>query len=337
MSPVQLASKRNRESQPTENGLPRSGRNPAGAFALRHRESARVLALVLLIAVGAAIRPGYLTEHSMVSVLLPAAPLAALATAEAFVMIRGKFVDLSVGVTASAAAVLAVSVSPHGTIPAVLAALAVGATIGLANGIGVGVFRGNPIIVTLGMSSVVGAITLAASGGSSSTLSPGMLNNFGTASLAGIPEVVLAVALILIVTAWWFAVSRWGRMMRLAGDSELGFRVSGGRPVAGTIVAFVLAGLFSAVAGILLASYVQTLDFTIAANDTLPAIAGAVIGGVSLFGGEGSPWRAGFGAVLFGFLTSVLLLAGLSPYQEEIVEGVLVVTIVYLTEKLLGR
>ncbi|WP_249019157.1 ABC transporter permease [Conexibacter sp. S30A1] len=271
------------------------------------------------------------------SVLLPAAPLAALATAEAFVMIRGKFVDLSVGVTASAAAVLAVSVSPHGTIPAVLAALAVGATIGLANGIGVGVFRGNPIIVTLGMSSVVGAITLAASGGSSSTLSPGMLNNFGTASLAGIPEVVLAVALILIVTAWWFAVSRWGRMMRLAGDSELGFRVSGGRPVAGTIVAFVLAGLFSAVAGILLASYVQTLDFTIAANDTLPAIAGAVIGGVSLFGGEGSPWRAGFGAVLFGFLTSVLLLAGLSPYQEEIVEGVLVVTIVYLTEKLLGR
>lgn len=305
-------------------------------FAVRHRESLRVVALVVLIAIGTVIRPGYLTEHSLMSVLLPAAPMAALATAEAFVMIRGKLVDLSVGVTASAAAVLVVALSQDGTILAVAIALAAGMAVGLVNGIGVGLLRGNPIIVTLGMSSLVGAITLGATGGASHTLSPGLLNNFGNGSLLGVPDAVILIAAVLGGASWWFAVSRWGRLLRLGGDNEAGLEVSGRQPMIGTVGAFVLSGLFSALAGIVLASYVQTLDFTVAANDALPAISGAVIGGVSLFGGEGQPWRAGFGAVLFGFLTSVLLLAGLSPYQEEIVEGVIVVAVVYVTERLLA-
>jgi ribose/xylose/arabinose/galactoside ABC-type transport system permease subunit len=310
-------------------------RRPVAGILVGHQELVRVAALAILIAIGTILRPSFISEHSVMSVLLPAAPLACLATAEAFVMIRGKLVDLSVGATASACALVAVSLSSHGVLLAIVVPLLLGAVIGAINGVGVGVFRGNPIIITLGMGSVVGAVALGRSGGNSETLHSGLLESFGGGSVAGVPDPVIAVALILVATSVLFTTGRWGRLLRLGGDSEEAFASSGRQPVTGTILAFVLAGVFSALGGVVLASYVGTLDFSVASNETLPAVAGAVIGGVSLFGGEGSPWQAGFGAVLLGFLTSVLLVAGLSPYQEEIVEGVLVVAIVYVTERLL--
>lgn len=297
----------------------------------------RILILGALVLVGAAVRPAFASLHSIDSILLSVAPLAAMATGEAFVMIRGKLVDMSAGVVASICAVTTVVLSPHGTAVAVAAGLGLGVLIGAVSGTAVGVFRGNPIIVTLGMSSIVGAIDLGFTGGKTETLSSGLLARMGSATLGSIPMPVVVCVVVIAVTSVWFARSRVARVLKLSGDSESAIVHSAQGTVWSTVLAFALMGLFSAFGGVLLASYVGNLDFSVAASSTLPAIAGAVIGGVSLFGGEGTVWQAAIGSVILGFLTSVLLVLGFSPYQEEIVEGLLVVLVVFGSDRLSAR
>ena len=164
------------------------------AAATRRGPTLRFVALAVLLAAGAVVRPSFLAEHSLMSVLLAVAPVAALSTGEAFVMIRGKFCDLSVGATASAAAVVAIWLSPHGAVVALLGALAVGLAVGLVNGFAVAVLNGNAIIVTLGMASVVSAIDLGVSGGRNLSVSNGQLSNIGSSSVAGVPLPVIITA-----------------------------------------------------------------------------------------------------------------------------------------------
>jgi ribose/xylose/arabinose/galactoside ABC-type transport system permease subunit len=268
------------------------------------------------------------------SVLLAVAPVAALSTAEAFVMIRGKFCDLSVGATASAAAVVAVWLSPHGALISLLGALCVGLAVGLVNGFAVGVLNGNAIIVTLGMASVVSALDLGISGGRNLSVSNGSLSKIGSSLVAGVPLPVIITVVVVVVASIWFSRARWGRQLVLAGDNERAALIAGVSVRRSTVFVFVLCGCFSAFGGYILATYVGNLNFTVEASAALPAIAGTVLGGISLFGGAGQPWHALLGAVLLGYFNTVLLVLGLSPYQEEIVEGLLVIAVVYLTERI---
>lgn len=304
------------------------------AAATRRGPTLRFVALAVLLAAGAVVRPSFLAEHSLMSVLLAVAPVAALSTGEAFVMIRGKFCDLSVGATASAAAVVAIWLSPHGAVVALLGALAVGLAVGLVNGFAVAVLNGNAIIVTLGMASVVSAIDLGVSGGRNLSVSNGQLSNIGSSSVAGVPLPVIITAVVVVTASIWFSRAQWGRHLALAGDNERAALIAGVSVRRSTMFAFVLCACFSAFGGYILATYVGNLNFAVEASAALPAIAGTVLGGISLFGGAGLPWYALLGAVLLGYFDNVLLVLGLSPYQEEIVEGLLVIGVVYLTERI---
>ena len=303
--------------------------------ALRHPGLLRIVILLIVVLLGAFERTRFLSESSLVSVLLASSAIALLATGESFVMIRGKFVDLSVGATASAGAVVAALLADRGLLITVVGVVGVGVVIGLVNGTAIAMFQGNSIIVTLGLASVIGAVSLGGTGGKSLTIPQGTLSRLGATSLGGIPVPIIFTFLLIVITSIYFSHSRWGRSLALSGDNELAVRNSGQRIVSSTFVAFILCGVFSALGGLVLASYVGTLDFSIGASLALPAIGGAVIGGVSLFGGQGLPWQAGIGALILGFIESLLLVFGFSTYQEEIIEGLLIIGIVFATERLL--
>ncbi len=108
-----------------------------------------VLLVLLLIACEIA-QPGYLSGEQAGTILRLAAPLAILAAGQTLVMLTGG-IDLSIGFTATAAAYIMAGQSSRGTVVAILIALGVGLLIGTLNGIGVGIFRVQPLIMTLGM------------------------------------------------------------------------------------------------------------------------------------------------------------------------------------------
>ena len=282
-------------------------------------------------------RPSFLAEHSLMSVLLAVAPVAASSTGEAFVMIRGKFCDLSVGATASAAAVVANPGFRHMEQSSLSWArcLLLAWPWASRNGFAVSVLNGNAIIVTLRDGLCVSAIIWESSGGRNLSVSSGQLSNIGSDLVAGVPLPVIITAVVVVTASIWFSHAQWGRHLALAGDNERAACIAGVSVRRSAILAFVLCACFSAFGGYILATYVGNLNFTVEASAALPAIAGTVLGGISLFGGAGSPWYALLGAVLLGYFDNVLLVLGLSLYQkEEIVEGLLVIGVVYLTERI---
>ena len=113
---------------------------------------AAVLALLVLIT--GAIQPKYLSVSGLRSTLLQAAPLGILAVAQTILMLTGG-IDLSVTMIATGAAYVAANQSPHGAAIAIVLGIVVGLLAGSANGVGVAVFRVNPLIMTLAMSGIL--------------------------------------------------------------------------------------------------------------------------------------------------------------------------------------
>jgi len=143
---------------------------PTGVSARARRALADYPALVLIAILVALIAgtnvasPGFVTPDQLSTTLLYAAPLGVLAAGQTLVLLTGG-IDLSVAGTATAAAYLMAGLGGLGTGTAVALALLLGLVIGVVNGIGVGVFGVQPLIMTLGMAGVItGALALAALG-----------------------------------------------------------------------------------------------------------------------------------------------------------------------------
>ena len=144
-----------------ESGQRDSGNSPSAGFDARLRtlvaENPTVVLfidLVLLILITGIVQPNYLSAGGLRTTLLQAAPLGILAAAQTILMLSGG-IDLSLTMIATASAYVAANQSPQGAGIAIMLGLIVGLVIGTANGIGVALFRVNPLIMTLAMSSIV--------------------------------------------------------------------------------------------------------------------------------------------------------------------------------------
>ncbi len=110
--------------------------------------------LVLLVLLTGAIEPNYLSVNGARNTLLQAAPLGILAGAQTILMLTGG-IDLSIAMIATASAYVAANQSPNGAAVAILMGLMVGLVVGSANGVGVALFRVNPLNMTLAMSGII--------------------------------------------------------------------------------------------------------------------------------------------------------------------------------------
>ncbi len=143
------------EIQPVDQTLP--GAPPPGRLARTLAEKPLLVlsaSLVVLILVTGLIQPSYLSFSGMRNTLLLAAPLAIMAAGQTVLLLTGG-IDLSVAMVATGAAYVAGNQSPNGAAIAIVLGLMVGVLAGFVNGIGVGVFRVNPLIMTLAMSAIL--------------------------------------------------------------------------------------------------------------------------------------------------------------------------------------
>jgi len=290
-----------------------------------------LIGLVLILQI---LRPGIVNERWIANTVKFAIPLAILAGCQTMTMLTGG-IDLSVGTVATMSAfIMATQVVNHDPAIAILIAMVPAVLIGLANGIGVGIFRVHPLIMTLGTSLIgTGCLlvyqrTVIASGAKI----PVGLAWLGTGVTYGFPNALLLfipVAAFIIFTLRW---TGFGRLLYAVGDNEKATRLSGVLYWQVITALYVISGLLAGITGLLYIGLIKSPSLSLAEPLVLPSVAAAVIGGTSIFGGRGGYTGTIIGALILTVLTTLLTILQMPEGARRILFGaiVLLVTAAYL-------
>jgi ribose transport system permease protein len=288
--------------------------------------------LIVLIAACTIVKSSYLSGNQAGAILRYAAPLAIMAGGQTLVMLTAG-IDLSVGATATAAAYVMAGQASHGTVSAILYGLAVGLVVGVVNGVGVGVFKVQPLIMTLGIAGVItGLLTVrAAVNRTAGQDVPPFVRKVGGESLVGfVPNSLLlwiAVSAILLLV---LRRSGYGRMLYAYGDNPMAMRLAGLRAWQLLIATYALCGVLAAIAGMLLAGLLNAADLGLADSFLLPSVAAVVLGGTSLFGGVGTYSGTIMGALILTVLDSLLTLVNADDSVRQILYGMIILALAAL-------
>jgi ribose transport system permease protein len=286
--------------------------------------------LVLLVAACTIVKSSYFSTGQAGAILRYAAPLAIMAGGQTLAMLtRG--IDLSMSATATAAAYIMASNSSSGTAQAIGLALLVGLAVGLINGVGIGIFQVQPLIMTLGMAGIVtGLLTVrAAENRTGGTDVPTFVRKIGGESLFSfVPNSLIVWIVVSVVLILALRRSGYGRMLYAYGNNPAAMRLAGMRAWQLLTGTYVICGLLAAIAGIVLAGLINAADLGLADSFLLPSVAAAVIGGTSIFGGVGTYSGTIMGALILTVLDSFLTLLNADDAIRQILYGLIILLLV---------
>ncbi len=297
--------------------------------AWRARELGIVLALAALVVVTALVNPRFLSPQSLRDLALGAAVLVVLAVGQAVVVIT-RNIDLSVGsvlgLSAFAAGSLLQAVPELPVVVALLVGIAVGAACGLVNGGLVQLGSVPSLVVTLGTLYVFRGIAYLWAGGQQINADelPGAFLDFGTATIVGIPWLIVVAAVVVGVAGWFLRGHRAGRELYAIGSEPDAARLAGIAVGRRTLAAFVASGALAGLAGVLFAARFGTVDAAAGTGYELNVVAAVVVGGVAVFGGSGTVWGAAIGAVLLTTIGSALPVLGIDQFWQQAIVGALI-------------
>ncbi|HJQ96325.1 MAG TPA: ABC transporter permease [Acidimicrobiia bacterium] len=310
-----------------------TGRPTVGVWVAEHPQWVLGSVLIVLVIVTGIIEPRYLTFSGLRNTVLLAAPLGIMAGAQTILMLtRG--IDLSVGMIATAAAYVAANQTPSGAAVAITAGLAVGLVAGALNGVGVGLFRVNPLIMTLAMSAILLGLFTALSFTvlQGSTRVGRLISTLGGGSFFGnrVPYNALVWAGVSVLIIFGLRRTGLGRLLYAIGDNPTAVRLAGVRLWQVHLAAYAIAGVLAALAGILLAGRTGAVDLQLGVNFVLPSVAAAVIGGTSIFGGIGTYSGTIFGALILGVLATMMTFVDAGQAVQQIVYGSILLGLAWL-------
>lgn len=293
-----------------------------------------IILLILLVVVLQIMRPGIVNERWVANTVKFAIPLAILAGCQTMTMLTGG-IDLSVGTVATMSAfIVATQAVNLGPAAAIAVALLPAIVIGLVNGIGVGVFRVHPLIMTLGTSLIgTGCLqvyqrTVTASGGNI----PSGLTWLGTGLTYGFPNALLLFVPVAALIVFVLSRSGFGRLLYAVGDNEKAARLSGVHYWKVITALYVASSVLAGIAGLLYIGLIKAPSLSLAEPLVLPSVAAAVIGGTSIFGGRGGYTGTIVGALILTVLTTLLTILQMPEGARRMLFGliVLLVTAAYL-------
>jgi ribose transport system permease protein len=259
-----------------------------------------------------------------------AVPLAILAGCQTIAMLTGG-IDLSVGAIASASGfVVATLVGTMGLPAAILIVLVAAGIAGLVNGIGVGVFKVHPLIMTLGMSLVVLGLANVWQVQRIQT-GAGVPPEFRTLGsnlfLTVIPYSLIVFVPVALLILLGLRRTGYGRLLYAIGDNPIAARLSGARAWQVLIVLYVISAVLAGIAGFLIAGLTNVASVTLADSYVLPSVAAAVIGGTSILGGRGGFGGTIVGALILTVITSLLSSLGYPEAVRQILFGAIIVAV----------
>jgi len=288
------------------------------------RQSGLAWALLVLCVIGAFSAPAFLQSGNLINVGREAALIGIVGIGLTFVILTAG-IDLSVGSIVGVVAVVSGELLKSGTsIPLVLlAGAALGAAIGAINGLGI--VRGHvpAFVMTLATLTACRGIAMSVSQGQPVTLGSAAEDFMwlGNGDLLGVPNPVWVFVALLALAAVILRHSPYGRYLYAVGDNPEAARLAGINTSLILFSVYVVSGVLAAITALTYVSRLTTGDPGLGAGLELQAITIVVIGGTSLFGGEGGVSGTLLGAVFIATLANLLNLLGVSPFTQQIVQG----------------
>jgi ribose transport system permease protein len=297
----------------------------------RARQFGTLIGLVVLCVILWILTPYFLTVSNLLNVAEQTSINAIVAVGMTYVILSGG-IDLSVGSIVALAGVI-LGLALRGDQPlavAVPVALASGAVCGLANGLLVSLGGLPPFIVTLGTMSIArGAALLVTEGRPISGFAPSF-RLLATGRVGFAPAPVIATAVVYLIAHLALTRTTFGRYVYAIGGNEEATRLSGVAVRFHKTMIYVVSGVMSAVAAVILTARLNSAQPIAGMMYELDAIAATVIGGTSLMGGEGTLAGTLVGALIMGVLRNGLNLLGVSSFLQQIVIGGVIVVAVLL-------
>ena len=300
---------------------------------VKSREAGSVIFLVLLILIVGLINPAFLKASSLLGCLNDSVVFTLLAVGIAFVILTGE-IDVSVGsIMGMTAAVAATIIRDGGNwLVALIAAMIVGAFIGLINGWGVSVMHIPSLIFTLGVNGLTRGMIYVFTKGAWVENLPGSFTKLANIKLIGQLTTFYALTIVVVLICYYLTTkTKKGRYFTAVGDNISGAALVGIPTTATKILAYVICGLFCALAGM---AYTSRIGFVtpMAGNGyEMKAIAVCVLGGIALTGGQGSLLGAAIGAIIMSSISRILVFMGFSSDYDNTITGIMLIVIVVVT------
>ena len=284
----------------------------------------------VLLVFGAVFIEGFFSVNNFFNIIDRAGPVGIVALGMTFVVISGNYLDLSVVAQVATGGVVLLAVSNSNPLwMAFLAMLGVALVYALVNGIAVGYFKANAVIVTLSTTFIgLGLLRWLSNGKIFFGPEEGPVRAFGQAEVLGVPLTALLLVAMALILAFVLSRTTFGFEIRAFGTNEEATRLSGvntGRLIVG---AFLVTSIAAGVAGFALTAFSNTAVSSMSDGFEFQALAAIIIGGTSVFGGKGSVLRTLLGVIFVSMLTNIMILLGFAFGWQQLAIGVLIVVAV---------
>lgn len=283
------------------------------------------LLLVVFAIVATTLNPFFFSLANLQNILVQTTTLGFVSVAIALAMLLGE-IDLSVVGTLAFTGAVGAVLMERGVpgVIAIIAVLALGAFIGLVNGLCVAKLRMTSLIETLAMGLALTGGVLALTAGKTITIDDTAYTWIGQGQALGWPVMPLALFLLFAVIAVVLYRTPWGRKVYATGGNQRAAYAAGINTDRLKVSTFALGGLLSGCAGWLATAYLSGVNSTMGSDLLLYAVAAPVIGGVSLAGGRGRVLGMLGGALLLTVVQVSLQLVNISAYYVSMTGGVMI-------------
>ncbi|MEI6309076.1 MAG: ribose ABC transporter permease [bacterium] len=300
------------------------------------RRSTVFLILFAVAIVFSLLSPRFISLSNLSNILLQTSIVALLAIGQTMTMLTAG-IDLSVGTVGVFCGAIAAGLATGygfgvtlGTYPAFLLTMLLGAALGGISGLLI--VRGNlpPFVATLSMMAIARGLTLVFTQGRPVAGLPESFIFWGSGTVLGIPVPVLVVVVVTALVYLLLTRTSFGLYIYAVGGNKEMARLSGISVRSVELGAYVISGLTAAIGGLILTGRLASAQPNVGGDLNLDAIAAAVLGGTSLFGGTGSVLRTIVGALIMGTLANGLNLMGVPSYPQLVIKGAVFILAVML-------
>ena len=289
------------------------------------KELTLVIVLFVLLLLFYCFAPKFMTIENIKNILVQNAYIIVSSIGMAFVIIGGG-IDLSVGYQISLVGVITTISIQWFHLPvwcSVLIGLMTGTLLGAINGFLSVKLQVHPMVITLATMAIYQGISYIITNSNSIYGLPDSFKFIGQGKILEIPVSIIITVIVLIGATFFLSKTYPGRYIYALGGNGEAARLSGVNTSAMRVISFAICGFFVAGASILLVSRSGSMNSSVGAGTEFTCITAAVLGGVSMAGGEGKVWKVCVGAIILGVLSNGMQFVGLGVYPQYVAKGII--------------
>lgn len=294
---------------------------------MKVKELGALLPLIILVIVASAVNPAFMRANNWFDILKTTSYTTILAVPLTMLMASGRM-DMSIGATTALGGIIAALAETNGApLPiAILAALLIGALVGVCNAVLVDYFGLTGFIATLAVSNVVDGISSVITNNTPVAGISSAFKAIAQTRLAGQVTITVIYAIVLAIVGY-IVINRMkiGRMILAVGGNSEAANLAGINVKRIHLGLFILVGIFAAVSGVLYCSRFSSAQLTAGEGTSLTIMSSVIIGGTAMRGGSGTIVGSVLGCLLFAVITNALVVMGISTNWQDVVYGLILI------------